>query len=91
MSQICINIKTLKGFKKYKEESTNLGLLNTKTLSYSEKPLKPALLQGAMVCGGTKMFLCSYFGISYQSSVKCIGLEEPLNPFLILAEIDLLL
>lgn len=73
VSQICINIKTLKGFKKHKEK-----MLNTKALSYSEKPLKPALLEGVMVCGRTKMF---FFFVLYQSSAKCIGLEDPLNPF----------
>lgn len=64
VSQICINIKTLKGFKKHKEK-----VLNTKALSYSEKPLKPALLEGVMVCGRTKMFFFFLFSISLQRSV----------------------
>lgn len=82
VSQIFINIKSLKGFKKHKEKSINPDLLNTKALSYSKKPLKPALLKGVMVYRGTKTFFCSHFGIPYQSLPKYIGLEDPLNPFL---------
>lgn len=80
VSQICINIKTLKGFQKHEEKSINPGLLNTKALPYSKKPLKLELLKGLVVYRGTKTFFCSSaFPISLH---QCIGLEDSLNPFL---------